>query len=217
MNCRRRPLGRGRASVLGVGVARPERSVRRVSHSKRQCQILYEAVTRGRDMIPFAGAATVPFSEVPIGHLVTLGPPFSPVIALRIQLIQAPANHAAVMFEAGAPPTYVHFDENPLCLDLGKFAVVRVPFDAAQFSTDHNYSTPGNLAIQGSSTCIIALLQQSRGASPRKLLFEATTGKQVDGTYDQWFVRSWQLGVADDTRFHKVFEWPVPKEAATTL
>jgi hypothetical protein len=168
-------------------------------------------------MIPFSGAATALFSKVPVGNLCVIKYPYNPQLALRVQGIKNTSVNAAVVFEPSKHPTYMSRTDDPLCVDLGWPAAIRVPSPPSGFSAVPNSFAPGNLVIQGSTTCIIAYVPQTQSGFSGEVLIEVSTGKQVATGGDQWFVRAWQLGItdADSGQFHKLYEWPAPNQPAT--
>jgi hypothetical protein len=165
-------------------------------------------------MIPLTKVATVSLSAVAVGNLCFVSLPVGPLLALRIQIPQAPEAGAAIIFEASQPPTFAAFEhDNPSCLDLGVKPAIRVSSLPAEFSADNAAVRPGNLAIQGKSVCIVAQIEtQARGVSPQ-MYVELSTGIKVAANGDRWLARSWQIGFEDGQQFHKLYEWPPTQNA----
>jgi hypothetical protein len=164
-------------------------------------------------MIPIAGAAAVPFSKVKAGNLRVIKYPYNPQLALRVQGIKNPTVNAAVVLDPSKHPTYMSRTDDPLCVDLGRPATIRVPSPPSGLSAVLTAYQPGNLVIQGLSICIVAYVPTTQIDFSGEIVIDVSTGKEVAASDDRWFVSAWQLGIVDGQQFHRLYEWPAPKEA----
>jgi hypothetical protein len=81
-----------------------------------------------------------------------------------------------------------------LCVDLGVHAAVRATDLPGAFTA---YAV-GNLAIEGKSVCIIAVVPAGPNSFGGEVLIEVVTGKvMVSGGAERWYVQKWQFGHLD--------------------
>jgi len=141
-------------------------------------------------------ASAVLLSQIPAGNLIVIRIPAGPLLGMRVT---APdGTNAVVLFEADKTPTFLPLQADPLCVDLGVHAALRVTDLPGAFSRLDTAHAVGNLAIEGKSVCIIAVVPAGPNSFGGEVLVDVATGKViVSGGAERWYVKKWQFGHLD--------------------
>ena len=142
-------------------------------------------------------ASAVLLSRIPAGNLMIMRTPAGPLLGMRATVPDGTTN-AVVLFEADKTPTYLPLQADPLCVDLGVHAAVRVTDLPGAFTHLATAYVVGNLAIEGKSVCIIAVVPGGPNTFGGEVLVEVATGKvMVSGGAERWYAQKWQFGHLD--------------------
>ncbi len=157
-------------------------------------------------MVPFQHATILQLQQVPAGHLFVLQVQAVPTLCIRASI-----GGGAVLFSQGGPPAFLDYQADPACLHLGSGASVRVQTIPGSLTPSTNARVPGNLAIIGGSTCLIARIHPSQVGFGGEKFVNVATGAVIPHAEPCWYVTNWSLGIDEQHGgFHELFRWPAP-------
>ncbi len=152
-------------------------------------------------MIPLKNVAIVGLQSIPPGHLFVIRVQGGSTLALRTS-----QGNGAVLFRPQVGPTFIDWQVDLPCADLGTSGVVRSLTIPGSLDGLPTARIPGNLAIQGGAICIVARLEQTHAGFEGELLVDIATGAVVAPTNQAWYVTQWCLGLEDVYGgFHELF------------